>query len=238
MRKSVLLVIGAIAGVTWTGAAVQVTPMPEFFFQVAIAQAAPLFTSLRSPFAAVEPPSATKPTLQLEDLPAGFQPLSGAELADLSQSLAEGDYHTESLFAFQETEHFEYIIGFTTALPTPEAQAAFDAELRQTDFLEEFAKGFKQGAAGIGISQKGALPHLEGIGNAIAGLGMTSNIQSIPMRIDLVIFRREQVGAFLWIMYLDGDKPVIPVDQVAQKLDERILAAAKAAQAPQVVLTF
>ncbi|HEY9748015.1 MAG TPA: hypothetical protein V6C63_05025, partial [Allocoleopsis sp.] len=196
-----------------------------------------LQAQMRSLVAAVDQPQVTKPTLLLEDLPTGFQPLSGPDLAELSKSLSEGDYKTESLFAFQEDEHFEYIIGFTTSLPTPEAQAAFDTELRQVDFLEEFAKGFQQGAKGIEIAGKGALRNLEGIGNAIAGLGFTSNIESIPVRLELVVFRREQVGAFLWIMYLDGDKPVIPVEQVAQKLDNRILAAAKAVQAPQVVWT-
>jgi hypothetical protein len=183
-----------------------------------------------------KPPQTSQPTLLLQDLPPGFQPLPDSELAELSQSLAAGDYQTESLFAFQEAEHFEYIIGFTTRLATTSEQAAFDAELRQASFLEEFAKGFQQGAAGIKISDKGALPNLKGIGDAIAGLGFTSNIQSIPMRIELVTFRRGPIGAFLWIMYLDGDKPVISVDQVAQKLDSRLQAAATATQSPQVVL--
>jgi hypothetical protein len=194
----------------------------------------------RSLFAAVDVAVAqaqtSKPTLLLQDLPTGFQPLSGPDLGEFSQSLSDGDYQPESLFAFQEDEHFQYIMGFTTLLATPEAQAAFDAELRQTNFLEEFAQGFQQGSVGIEISKTGALKNLEGIGDAIAGLGFTSNIQSIPIRIELVVFRRNQVGAFLWTMYLDGDKPVISVDQVAQKLDSRVLEAAKAAQPPQVVL--
>jgi hypothetical protein len=172
----------------------------------------------------------------LQDLPTGFQPLSEPELAEFSQSLSDGDYKPESLFAFQEDEHFEYIMGFTSLLSTPEEQAAFDAELRRADFLENFAQGFQQGAVGIKIADKGTLKNLDGIGNAIAGLGFTSNIQTIPMRIELVVFRRNQIGAFLWIMYLDGDKPVISIDQVAQKLDSRVLEAAKSTQVPQVVL--
>lgn len=231
MQKFVLFVVCVLTSSLWASEAAQAQPGKRW------ATLGSPQVQLRSPLAVVDQPQVTKPTLMLEDLPTGFQPLSGPELAELSKSLSEGDYQTESLFAFQEDEHFEYIMGFTTSLPTPEAQAAFDAELQQVDFLEEFAKGFQQGAKGIEISGKGALKNLEGIGNAIAGLGFTSNIESIPVRLELVVFRREQVGAFLWIMYLDGDKPVIPVDQVAQKLDNRILEAAKAVQAPQVVWT-
>jgi len=238
MQKSVLFVIWVLTSSVLAGQTAQAQTHKALLAPV---QASSQFqTQLQSLLVdvdvAVDQAQASKPTLMLQDLPTGFQALSGPELAELSQSLSEGDYKTESLFAFQESEHFEYVIGFTTLLATPEAQAAFDTELRQTGFLEEFAKGFQQGATGIEISHKGALKNLEGIGNAIAGLGFKSNIQSIPIRIELAIFRRNQVGAFVWIMYLDGDKPVISVAQVAQKLDGRVLEAAKATQVPQVVL--
>ncbi|MEP0869247.1 hypothetical protein NDA01_05495 [Trichocoleus desertorum AS-A10] len=241
MQKSVLFVVWVVTSSLWAGQTAQAESSKAFLAPVQTPL--PAQTQPRSLLVADGPVSdqaqnskPTKPTLMLQDLPPGFQPLSGPELAELSQSLSAGGYETESLFAFQEAEHFEYIIGFTTPLSTPEAQAAFDSELRQAGFLEQFAQGFQQGAAGIKISNKGALKNLDGIGNAIAGFGFTSNIQTIPMRIELVVFRRNQIGAFLWIMYLDGDKPVISVDQVAQKLDSRVLDAAKATQVPQVVL--
>jgi len=238
MQKSVLSVVWVVMISLWLGQTAQAQTHKPLLALVSTSLSAPV--QPRSLLAAIDVAVAqaqtSKPTLLLQDLPTRFQPFSGPDLAEFSQSLSDGDYQPESQFAFQEDKHFQYIMGFITLLAAPEAQAAFDAKLRQANFLEEFAKGFQQGPAGIEISEKGALKNLEGIGNAIAGLGFTSNIQSIPIRIELVVFRRNQVGAFLWIMYLDGDKPVISADQVAQKLDSRVLEAAKVTQPPQVVL--
>nr|WP_290227333.1 hypothetical protein [Trichocoleus desertorum] len=238
MQKSVLSVVWVLMSSLWLGQTAQAQTHKAFL--ASVSTPLPVHVQSRSLLAAVDvvvtQAQTSKPTLMLQDLPTEFQPLSGPDLAEFSQSLSDGDYKPESLFVFQEDEHFQYIMGFTTLLATPEAQAAFDTELRQANFLEEFAQGFQQGSVGIEISKTGALKNLEGIGDAIAGLGFTSNIQSIPIRIELVVFRRNQVGAFLWIMYLDDDKPVISVDQVAQKLDSRVLEAAKATQPPQVVL--
>ena len=42
---------------------------------------------------------------------------------------------------------------------------------------------------------------------------------------DLAVLRRDVVGAFLISMYIDGDIPTITIDEIASKMDQRIIEA-------------
>lgn len=158
----------------------------------------------------------------LQDLPTGFKPLAEADFKEMSRDLTEGDYPAQGLFAFQEDKHFEYVMGFTTPLPTRLEQVAFDKEIEKSSFFDEWAKGFVEGAGDAEISEQTVLTGLEGIGDAIAGRSFVASIAGIPLRIEMVLFRRAEVGAFAWVMYIDGDQPVVPIEQVAQKMDSRL----------------
>ena len=43
------------------------------------------------------------------------------------------------------------------------------------------------------------------------------------MRLDLVMFRRGKVGVMVYILYIDGDEPVVPIVDIVRLMDERIL---------------
>ena len=42
---------------------------------------------------------------------------------------------------------------------------------------------------------------------------------------EMVAFRRDAVGAFVAVMYFDGDAPIVPIDEAARKFDDRIVEA-------------
>ncbi len=52
---------------------------------------------------------------------------------------------------------------------------------------------------------------------------MVADMEGIPMRMDMAVFRRDIIGAFVLVMYLDGDVPVLTIEEVTSKFDERIV---------------
>ena len=157
--------------------------------------------------------------LALEDLPPGFEATSLEEYGLTREALSGGGLVVEAVFAFVEYEHFELVMGFTTLLPTRLDQASFDAELGQPDYLIE---SFVLGLGGADILEQSQLAGLDDIGDASAGLTVVSDTTGIPMRMDMVVFRRDVVGVFLITMYLDGDVPVIPIADLARIMDDRV----------------
>jgi hypothetical protein len=135
------------------------------------------------------------------------------------EALSGDDLSVESVFAFMEFTRFEFVMGFTALLETRLDQASFDAELGDTDYL---INAFVLGLGASEVLEQGEIPGLE-IGDTSAGLTVVANLEGIPMRMDMVVFRRDVIGAFVLIMYLDGDVPVIPVADVAETLDDRIV---------------
>ena len=158
--------------------------------------------------------------LTLEDLPSGFEAMPPAEFGFTKEDLSQDDFTVESLFAFLEAEHFELVMGFTTLVPTKLEQAGFDVALRQPDFLLDSVIG---GMGTTDILEQNDLPDFDDICDASAGVTVAVDMEGIPMRMDIVAFRRDVVGAFVFVMYIDGDVPIVPIGDVTRKFDERIV---------------
>lgn len=157
----------------------------------------------------------------MQDLPPGFVEMPPAELGLAAEDLSQEGFVVDDLFVFLDSEHFELILGFTVLIPGRLEQVAFDLILQQPDFIvESFIGGM-----GTEMLEQEALPGLDDIGDASTGLTVVAEAEGIPMRIDGVLFRRGSVGVFLFVLYLDGDVPVVSVDELARKLDSRIVEA-------------
>jgi hypothetical protein len=195
------------------------TPMPT---------PTPAPTDTPAPTPTLTPPTPATPTpladlsdvvLTLDDLPPGFEAVAPEEMGISKESLSQEDFTVESLFVFLDAESIEFVMGFTILLPTRLEQVGFDAGLRQPDFLMDSLIG------GMGVTEileKEELPDLKNIGDASTGLTVAVNMEGIPWRMDVAAFRTEPVGAFVFIMYLDGEEPVVTVDVLAERLDARI----------------
>lgn len=157
--------------------------------------------------------------LTLDDLPPGFEAVSLEEWGLTRDALSNDELTIETIFAFMEYEHFEFLFGFTTLLPTRLDQASFDAELGDTDYLIE---SFVMGLGASGVTEQSAIPGLDDIGDMSAGLTVVATLEGMAMRMDMVVFRKGPVGAFLLAMYLDGDTPVISIEDASLLLEAKI----------------
>lgn len=52
---------------------------------------------------------------------------------------------------------------------------------------------------------------------------MVADMGGIPMRMDMVVLRRDVAGAFLFVFYIDGTVPAITIDEVSSKMDDRFV---------------
>lgn len=162
--------------------------------------------------------------INAQDLPPEFQAMPPEELLKLKQELGQEDFPVGSLFAFAEPNNFELLLGMTTALKNQQEQSDFEAILASPESLQRL---MTEGMGGTQIIQQTPL-RLENIGQAVAGVNLKLNLEGVPANLDIVAFRRDAVGAFVFLLYLEGQTPRMPIANLAQILDRRaqgILAA-------------
>ncbi|CBN55895.1 hypothetical protein OSCI_2530018 [Kamptonema sp. PCC 6506] len=169
-------------------------------------------------------PDLPKAVLTLQDLPSGFKDMSG-EAESLKKQLNNGnEVKAENVFAFQKSDdqQFQLIVGFTMPMLSRIEQASFDSSIRQQDFAQEFLKGLNEGSQGD-FSNITSSPMGENIGDASAKWVTKGQLNGIPMRLEMAVFRRGNLGAMLMILYLDGESPSIAIADAARRLDSRIV---------------
>jgi hypothetical protein len=160
--------------------------------------------------------------LTLQDLPPGFTAIEVESLKN--QLIKEKEFKTENIFAYQKSDdkQFQVILGFTMQIPTRIDQAGFDSSLRQGDFTKAFIEGFNSSKP-TQFSSPVPLSLGDNIGEISAGWVTKGKVEDIPMRGDMAIFRRGNLGVVLMTLYLDGDTPSIEIADAARKLDRRIV---------------
>jgi hypothetical protein len=114
------------------------------------------------------------------------------------------------------------VMGFTTLLKSPLDRAGFDLVLNQPNILLE---SFLGGMGDMSASEPAELPEFtDTVGDSSAGMTVVADVEGVDMRVDVVVFRNESIGAFLITMYLDGQTPPVTLMDVAQKFDGKIEA--------------
>ena len=219
--RPILFVFGLLASVLFAIAsnpAISATPIPPFNS---------------------EQPTAPAITLTLKDLPVGFVEVPqeiktqlDARLEPFKQLLAKENVPVENFFAFVEPQKLEVVMGFTGMLADQTQQSKFDATLGQlqqpqvrSQVVSEIQSALQQ-YRGIKIVEQQSLPQLDNIGDTSAGLSLAVALRQQLVRVDMGGFRRGRVGVTTAVVYLDKTVPVIPVRDVATKLDNLILHSA------------
>lgn len=152
------------------------------------------------------------------DLPPSFQAMPPEDLAQLRQDLNEDDFKVESLFAFADENNFEVVMGITTTIQSEQERAEFDQAINQPEILQAL---LTQGLGETRVLDKQPLEDLGNIGHAVGGTRLKVNLDGIPASLDIVAFRREVIGAFVFVMYLDGETPALSIAEIAGQLDNR-----------------
>lgn len=228
MKKYSPLVLGLLTSTLLVTAPVQAVP---------VAQTPELPASKK--------PATSVSTLTLQDLPSGFQelpaqikPLIAAQLDTIKRVLGQQNLQLDNSFSFVNQQPLEVVLGFSSTLPNqPLALLRFDASLQQLqpNLGKKFQEELQAVQPGINVVDYKVLPDLDNIANSSRGITLAIKMQGIPpLRMEMVGFRRNKVGSFTAVFYLDGTQPVISVKDVATKLDDRILQSSPAANSSRV----
>lgn len=157
-------------------------------------------------------------TLRLEDLPRGFTAMPPSELANLKQQLSQDGIDVENVFAFVGQEQFQLIMGITTRLETPQQQAEFDELLRDPEKLKSLlAENLEE----TNVPPQ-ALNNINNIGDAATGVSLRVDLDGLLARLEILALRKNQMGAFVFVLYRDGQRPLYPIAEVGRQLDRRV----------------
>jgi tetratricopeptide (TPR) repeat protein len=198
-----------------------------------------------------EAPVSSEMGLTLADFPPGFEAIPPADLGLVAGSTigdgvtsgeratggagvsngegiaAGGGLTIEHGFAFGEARQFELVWGFTTQLPTGREQANFDANLGPDNLVAILTEGL--GGATIEAQKKRPTP--ADLGDAAVALTAVIAAEDQQTRVDGLAFRQGTVGTFIFVMHAAADGPLVSIDELAGKLNER-LGAVEISQAP------
>ena len=105
-------------------------------------------------------------------------------------------------------------MGYYVTLPTRDEQLTFDSTLPETiNYL-----GSSMGATG----KPKPIRVKPDLGEASVASTFVSNDGGFETRMDMVLFRRGEVAAVLFVFYPGVDKPVVSIVDLAHLLDGRI----------------
>lgn len=156
--------------------------------------------------------------LRLEDLPAGFTAMPATEIAQLKEELSQDDFVVENIFAFMAQEKFQLIMGITTLLQNEQQRQDFDSVLRQPQVLRTL---ISEGLEDTEVLAQEPLTNLNDIGDVAGGVSLKVDLEGVLARLEILAFRTNEMGAFIFVMYRDRERPVVPIVEVARTLNSR-----------------
>ncbi|WP_199247163.1 hypothetical protein [[Phormidium] sp. ETS-05] len=165
-------------------------------------------------------PNFSQLVLTAQDLPKSFQAMPQTDLEQLRRDLTQEDFQVASVFAFMDPNNFELVMGITTQIQSPAEQQDFDRTLNQPEVLQAL---LTEGLGQSEIKRRQPLTNLNNIGNSAGGVSLDVDLEGVPARLDIIAFRRDEVGAFVFVMYLNEETPVMAASEVARKLDARVV---------------
>ena len=167
--------------------------------------------------------------LTLDQLQDGFVEMTVEELSEeLSLEVGQpfdGEFWIESAFGFilDEDVDFEVVAGFTTLIPDELARAEFDVYLDTPFVLADLILGGVVDMDEVIIYDEDLLElFYDDIGDAVTGYYVQFDVEDASLYMDMVVFRRGQVGAVVLTFYRADENPVIFVDDAAVALDDVI----------------
>jgi len=174
---------------------------------------------------ATQAPTSTQPpkvdissaVLTLDDLPPGFEVLYPEDLGMSVDDFSDEDFQPEEVFVFINSQDFQMVIGFNFLLDNKLDRIAFDAGVSQPEIT---LPAMVNGMGSEDIQDEKVLEGLDDIGEKQIGMTMITDMEGVPVQVDILMFRREIIGAMLMSMVFDGDSPNITLHELGLKLDQ------------------
>ena len=167
------------------------------------------------------PPDISDWTLRIEDLTDHFEVTTMVDLGlDSEPYLFEGEYPIIDLFSFIDSnDEFESVFGWTFLIEDEEDQVDFDDTIQE---MELFTDQLVEDLSVEEVIDQEELEMPEGLGDSSKYTTVVAKIEDVYFRFDMILFRRDGAGVYCAIIYLDGEDPVIPLQDLALTLDTRI----------------
>lgn len=155
--------------------------------------------------------------LTIDDMPVGFIPLpaESASQLDFAKVFPAMSFRPANMFVMFESEQGQFVAGWTFILPTYADRVNFDRFISQPEILLDSFTAIAKAGENTPFS-KSALSTSVGEQSTAWTLTGSSNA-------DILLFSHKNFGGLIMVLYETGKKPVIGVNEVAQKLDTRLL---------------
>jgi hypothetical protein len=146
--------------------------------------------------------------LTLDDLSSGFSSVSQQEITDMLADMPEDTV----AFGYEDEESSQIVMGYLIPLASRLEQIDFDRFLLSDELIDSMAAD----------ADPEPLSGLDDIGVSRQGFTFLAESQSDAMRWDFIVFRRGEVAEMVFLAYLEGDEPAMPIKDIARLLDERL----------------
>jgi hypothetical protein len=160
-------------------------------------------------------------TLSIDDLTTDFEETTLEDLGlDSEPDLFEGKYPIVDIFSYIDSnDEFESIYGWIFLIEDETDQDDFDTAIQEMDLFTD------QLIEDLGVEEVIDLQELvmpEDLGDSSRAITVVAIIEDVFFRFDMILFRQDNAGVYCVTIYLDGEIPVIPLEDLALTLDARI----------------
>jgi len=155
--------------------------------------------------------------LTLDDLPPGFEVLYPEDLGMSVDDFSDEDFQPEEVFIFINSQDFQMVIGFNFLLDNKVDRIAFDASVSQPEIA---LPAVVNGLGSEDFQDEKVLEGLDDIGEKQIGMTMITDMEGVPVQVDILMFRWETIGAMVISMALEGKSPNISLHELGLKLDQ------------------
>jgi hypothetical protein len=80
------------------------------------------------------------------------------------------------------------------------------------------------------VQDEKVLDGFDDVGEKQIGMSMIADMEGVPLQVEVLMFRRDAVGAIVMSMVLEGDSPNITLHNLGLKLDQNIRESLQAMQ--------
>ena len=177
-----------------------------------------------SPTQTPPPTQAPKPdissaVLTLDDLPSGFEGFSPEEMGISMNDFSDEEFQPEDVFIFINSQDFQMVFGFNFLLTERLDRTAFDIGMSQPEIT---IPALVDGMGSENVQDEKLLEGLEDIGEVQIGMTMIADMEGTPAQVDVLMFRRDIIGAMVMSIVLEGQTPNITIHELGRKLDQHI----------------
>jgi hypothetical protein len=154
------------------------------------------------------------------DLGPEFLEIPAETMGLTEESLTFGDTQFDGFFVFADN-NFNIYMGLTKVFETSGDQVGYDVLISNPELMASvFAASFT--AQSAGSFEATPLEGVDDIGDASGGVTGEAAIQGAPAAMEIIIFRRDEVGAMIMTISLSGSDLLMSTSDIARLLDAKI----------------